>query len=202
MHELWRERWREGRIGFHEGHVNRWLAEYGARLTGRVLVPLCGKTEDLVWLARDHEVVGVEVVEDAVKAFFDEHALVPEVTARGPLQVYRSGPITILCGDLFEVTRDDAGTIDSVYDRAAVIALPEELRQRYVDHLLHLAQRDYRSLTVSLEYDQAKMAGPPFSVTHAELLRRYDGYRFEELGALPDDTRVTPMIERAFWITR
>lgn len=204
---FWAARWREGKIGFHEGAPNAYLTRFAHRLDGkaRVLVPLCGKSVDLAFLAgRGHEVIGVELIEDAVRAFFDEHGLVPEVEPRGELVAYRAGPITILAGDLFAVRRPDVGRIDAIYDRAALVALPEALRQRYVDQLLHLSSPWLHALTLTLEYEQARMQGPPFAVLETELMRLYDGYSIELLAEAPD-TRVRenapPMLERCFLVT-
>jgi hypothetical protein len=83
-----------GQIGFHEGAPNAFLQEHVAKLgaSRQVLVPLCGKSEDLAFLAaRGHAVVGVELVEDAVRAFFSEHGLTPAVTARGGFTAYSHG---------------------------------------------------------------------------------------------------------------
>src|SRR5262245_40223150 len=125
--DFWFQRWREGRIGFHEGAPNRFLVKYGDRLTGarRILVPLCGKTEDLAYLAsRGHDVVGIELVEDAVRQFFAEHHLTPSITQRGPFTNYTAGAITIVVGDFFATSPDLVGSIDAIYDRAALVALP------------------------------------------------------------------------------
>ncbi len=172
---FWKQAWSEGRIGFHEGAPNTFLTAHATRLTGtRVLVPLCGKTEDLAFLAsRGHEVIGVELVEDAVQAFFAEHGLQPNVEPRGPLTSYRAAGITIFAGDFFAVTPDHVGTIDAVYDRAALIALPPDLRTRYIAHLKALAPAATPVLLVTLTYPQDKYEGPPFSVDEAEVRRHY-----------------------------
>src|SRR5688572_17571248 len=106
--EDWLARWREGRIGFHEGKPNAQLEHQVAHLGERrtVLVPLCGKAEDLAYLAaRGHTVVGVELAEDAVRQFFVEHGLTPAVSSRGPFTAYTAGAITLLAGDIFDTTR-------------------------------------------------------------------------------------------------
>src|SRR6185503_18968475 len=99
---LWFTRWREGRTRFHEGKPNDLFAAHLEQLAGcpRILVPLCGKAEDLAYLAgAGHEVVGVELVEDAVRQFFAEHALTAAVTQRDGFAIYSAGPIQILAGD-------------------------------------------------------------------------------------------------------
>lgn len=175
MHpEFWRDRWREGAIGFHEGAPNAYLVEHVAKLTGRVLVPLCGKTEDLAFLAaQGHEVIGIELVEDAVRAFFAEHGVTPTITPRGAVTHYNAGTITLIAADVFAVTRDDVGAIDSIYDRAALVALPPELRTRYVAHLGALVPPETPVLLITLEYAEGQLEGPPFAVRDAEVRERY-----------------------------
>jgi thiopurine S-methyltransferase len=169
--QFWRERWAEGKIGFHEGKPNSFLLQFLARLPGkRVLVPLCGKTDDLAYLASEgREVVGIELVEDAVKAFFDEHNLTPTVDGNR----YTSGPITLIASDVFAVDRKQLGVIDAIYDRAALIALPLELRPRYVAHLRAAVADTVPGLLVTIEYPQDLTEGPPFSVPEAEVRTYY-----------------------------
>jgi len=174
----WFGRWRDGRIGFHEGRPNTMLERHAGELgTGRrVLVPLCGKAEDLAWLAaRGHTVVGVELVEDAVRAFFAEHDLTPQVAPRGPLVAYTAGAITLLVGDIFATTPELLGPIDAFYDRAALIALPSQLRPRYIAHLRGLLPVDSRGLVVTLEYPEHQMTGPPFAVREPEVRALFAG---------------------------
>jgi thiopurine S-methyltransferase len=203
---FWKERWAEGRIGFHEGKPNSYLVRHHDKLATfpRVLVPMCGKAEDLAYLAaHGHEVVGVELVEDAVKAFFTEHALVPEVSQRDGFVEYRAPQITIYAGDMFAAKRDIVGPIDAIWDRAALVALPDDMRRRYVDHLRALAPA--RVLTVTFEYDQALANGPPFSVEEAELRALYDNCQVELLSEGPDPRDrgpdAPPSMERCFSIT-
>lgn len=195
---FWQARWSENKIAFHEGRVNTFLEQYGDRLHGRVLVPLCGKTEDLAWLAgRGHDVVGVELVEDAVQQFFAEHGVAPEVATQGGLRAYRAGAITLLAGDLFAVTADDVGAITSIYDRAALVALPRDMRDRYAAHLRAIAGGATRELLVSVEYEPGAHDGPPFSVERTEVLERFADARVEYLGGR-SDPRGRPMTEHCY----
>ena len=184
MDDEWLARWRDGRIGFHEGQPNALLDHHAGRLAGarRVLVPLCGRAEDLAYLAaHGHEVVGVELVEQAVREFFERHALVPAIEPRGALVAYRAGASTLLAGDMFAVTASDLGAVDALYDRAALIALPPDVRPRYVAHLRALLPAGARGLVVTCEYDQAAMTGPPFAVLEPELRQLYAGATVEWL---------------------
>jgi thiopurine S-methyltransferase len=193
--EFWRARWQERKIGFHEGKPNELLARHFGHFDGakRVFVPLCGKTEDLVYLAaQGHEVVGVELVEDAVKEFFAEHAITPSVEGN----VYRAGSITIICGDYFAT---DVGEVDAIYDRGALIALPPEMQGRYVRHLPHVS----RILLVTVEYPTEAMSGPPFSVPEAEVRSLYSDFRIDLVDERVDPRRRADgkLIERCYRIT-
>ncbi|TMQ05978.1 MAG: thiopurine S-methyltransferase [Deltaproteobacteria bacterium] len=189
--EDWIARWREGRIGFHEGRPNRLLECCVARLADcrRVLVPLCGKAEDLAFLAaHGHDVLGVELAEQAVRGFFDEHGLVPSIAPHGPYTAYHAGAITLLAGDVFALTPELVAPIDALYDRGALIALPAELRPRYVALLGAVLPEAAPGLVVTVEYDPRAMAGPPFPVPEAELRALYAGATIELLGEQPVTT--------------
>ncbi len=176
--DFWHARWGEGRIGFHEGQPNAHLVNHLGIYTGkkRVFVPLCGKTEDLAYLAaQGFEVVGVELVETAVQAFFAEHGLTPVVTKVGPFVRYALGGITLFAGDFFATTRELLGPIDALFDRAAVIALPLTMRPDYVEHVRALMPEGAPGLVITVEYPQDQRGGPPFSVPEAELRTHYEG---------------------------
>lgn len=138
---LWRQCWRDRQSGsFHLEAVNPLLVRRWPDLAlargSRVLVPLCGKSLDLMWLAEQgHEVVGIELSPIAVREFFREHRLKPSRRRDGGMVRWCHGRITILCGDFFELTASQLGAIDAIYDRAALTALPEVLRRKYAEHL-------------------------------------------------------------------
>ena len=183
--EFWLARWRKGEIGFHQSAVEPALVrELSGLAPTRVFVPLCGKSLDLAWLAEQgHEVVGVELSAEACEAFFAEQKLEASKTAMGPFTVYRAGRITIFNGDLFALEPEQLGSIGAVYDRAALIALPPELRPRYAAHLGELIggaahREDFRFVLVVLERTPTDDSGPPFSVSAAEIESLY-GARFE-----------------------
>ena len=175
MHpDFWLQRWQQGQIGFHRGEVMPLLEKHwpSSQLPAgsKVLVPLCGKTLDMHWLAaRGHRVLGVELSPLAVKHFFAEAGLVPERHESRSGEHFVAGPIEIICGDAFAL--DDALLADvaAIYDRAALIALPPELRRRYRDTVYSRLPVGCRGLLITLEYPQAEKAGPPFSVDQAEV---------------------------------
>lgn len=206
-HDFWIERWRSGRIGFHLEAPNPMLLAHAEALGAgprRVLVPLCGKTEDMAWLAaQGHTVVGVELAVQAVEDFFRTHGLVPTVTPRGALRAYTAGPFTLWAGDFFEVTRDDVGPVDALYDRAALIALPPSMRAQYAAHVRALLPDGPRGLVITLEYPEDAMQGPPFSVPEAELRALYPDTPITLLATReatlpPSDPGGLPVLERCF----
>ena len=136
--DFWQQRWRQGRIGFHQDRPTPLLEQYwdaiGVPAGTRVLVPLCGKSLDLAWLAaRGHHVLGVELSRLAVEQFFAEHALTPSVHESANGRHYVSGAIEIVEGDAFTLEPALLAGCDAVYDRAALIALPAALRRTYRD---------------------------------------------------------------------
>lgn len=138
---LWLAMWKNGQTDFHQALVNQQLQDYWHQLkvpaTGRILVPLCGKSKDLIWLAaRGYEVIGIELSAIAIKAFFEEHNLKPKKTRCGNFTLWRHGRIRIFCGDIFILKKSHLGKIDAIYDRAALSALPEPIRKLYVAKLL------------------------------------------------------------------
>ncbi|EKT4507791.1 thiopurine S-methyltransferase [Pseudomonas aeruginosa] len=186
---FWQQRWADNQIGFHQAQVNPYLQTYWPQLQlapgSRVLVPLCGKSLDLGWLAgQGHRVLGVELSRRAVEDFFREHGLEAEVRQQGAFEVWRSGDVQLWCGDFFALRAEDVADCVGLYDRAAVIALPVQMRARYMQLLSGLLPTSCRGLVVTLEYDQSLLAGPPFSVRDEELRQGFAGWQVEQLEAV------------------
>ena len=171
---FWHEHWEKGEIGFHQHDFNRHMQEFVGRLGvqagAHILVPLCGKSLDMLWLA-DHgyRVTGIEISELAARDFFAENSLAHEVIDQAGVLIYRGEHIDIRCVDFFTVEKTDLPLVDAVYDRASLIALPPDMRLDYAGHLTGLINSGIRSLLVTLDYPQQEMRGPPFSVTPAEV---------------------------------
>jgi len=183
---FWINRWAGNQIGFHRKGVNPLLERFWPAVSsvavGRVLVPLCGKTEDLRWLAeRGHEVVGVELSLIAAKAFAAEQGIVLAETHEPPFTVLRGQSITIYVGDFFDITPAIVRPFGLFYDRAALIALPPEMRPAYAQHLQSLVTDDAQGLLVTVEYDSSQMHGPPFTVSEAETRRLFGRFACEKL---------------------
>ncbi|MDY7561346.1 thiopurine S-methyltransferase [Pseudomonas sp. 10B1] len=175
--DFWQKRWALNQIGFHLPQVNPHLQQFWSGLGlapgTQVLVPLCGKSLDLAWLAgHGFEVMGIELTQKAVEDFFSEQQLVATVTQRGPFKVYSAESIELWCGDFFALTAGDVVDCAALYDRAALIALPPEMRKSYTAHLAQILPPICQGLLITLDYDQSKIEGPPFAVPDAEVQQR------------------------------
>ncbi|WP_141453544.1 thiopurine S-methyltransferase [Pseudoxanthomonas sp. z9] len=194
--EFWLERWREGRIGFHREEVMPLLVQYWPALAlpagGRVFVPLAGKSLDMIWLAaQGHPVLGAELSPLAVQQFFEENGLHPQVTDTPAGRLHAVDGIELMLGDVFALDAATLATCEAVYDRAALIALPPELRTRYADEIYGRLPVGCRGLLITLEYPQPEKNGPPFSVDEAEVQRlfanRWDIERLERRDILASE---------------
>lgn len=177
--DFWQQRWRDGRTGFHQDRPTPLLLKHWSTLAlaagTRVLVPLAGKSLDLLWLAaRGHRVLGVELSPLAVNQFFTEHGLVPEIFDSRYGSHHRAGNIELICGDVFGLDAGALADCAAVYDRAAMIALPPELRRRYVDELYAQLPVGCRGLLITLDYPQQEKVGPPFAVPEMEVRERFE----------------------------
>lgn len=177
---FWHQRWHDNQIGFHQDQPTPLLLKHwdavGAAPGARVFVPLCGKSLDLAWFAsRGHRVLGVELSSLAIAQFFAEHGLQPTVRDSRYGRHYEAGPIELVCGDAFGLDADLLADCTAVYDRAALIALPPDLRRRYAGELYARLPQGCRGLLVTLDYPQHEKDGPPFSVTGDEVRALYGG---------------------------
>lgn len=177
---IWLERWANDETGFHHSSVNPLLLKHFDALKlpvgSRILVPLCGKSLDMGWfLAQSYSVVGVEFCEDAVKELFQELGEEPHVSTKGNLIHYSAKNIDIYVGDFFDLTQELVGNIDAVYDRAAIVALPADVRPKYTERIMELTNTAPQ-LLVSIEYDQNLSNRTPFNVDGDELHTHYHAY--------------------------
>jgi len=173
-HADWLERWREGRTPFHVDRVNPWLTRFAGRLDlapGRsALVPLCGKSLDMGYLARQGvAVTGVDVAEEALRQFLATTECTAARQVNGAGIFLRAEPYTLVAADMLSLTAAQIGRFDIIWDRAALIALPPATRPRYMRRLLSLLKPAGRLLLVGMEYDSECMDGPPFSVSTREI---------------------------------
>lgn len=165
--DFWNDKWLDGQIGFHQEKVRKGLKKHFPKLPrgARVLVPLCGKSKDLLWLFKQgYAVTGVEFVEQAIVEFFEDSKLdfTKQQTADGIAYTAIKGALSLVAGDFFKFKQNG---FDALYDRAALVALPEATRYQYVQHCKSLLTPEARVLLVALHYPQEAMNGPPFSIS-------------------------------------
>jgi thiopurine S-methyltransferase len=181
--EYWLKRWREGRTGWHRSEVMPLLVQHWSALNvprgSRVLVPLCGKSLDMLWLAQQGmRVLGVDVSPVAIESFLAENQLHARTRGEADGTHYEitnaSGEIEIINGDAFALDPDEVAQCNVFYDRAALIAMPAPMRRRLVDELYVQLPAGSAGLLITLAYPGNEMQGPPFSVDDAEVHDLFD----------------------------
>lgn len=171
---FWLERWHKGETGWHRDEVHPELTTNWSTLDlpqrSRVLVPLCGASLDMAWLAgQGHEVIGVDLSQSALEQFLARHRVRHIVMDETGFRTYMGARYQLWCGDFFALPADVFSSADAVYDRAGLFALPPDMRKRYADTLGLRLKPGTKILLVSLTYDAAEMKGPPFSVPDDEV---------------------------------
>lgn len=174
---FWHQRWEKNEIAFHESEANPLLVKYFKALSlakgSRVFVPLCGKTLDIRWLlSHGHRVAGAELSKIAIEQLFMELGVVPKISGVGEVAHYSASDIDIFVGDIFALSGKLLGPVDAIYDRAALVAMPEKMRNRYTAHLMEITDKAPQ-LLITFEYDQSLMEGPPFSISNEEVNQHY-----------------------------
>lgn len=178
---FWHQKWEKNEIAFHEGEANALLVKYfnelGLKKGSRLFLPLCGKTRDIAWLlGNGYRVAGAELSEIAIQQLFEELGVAPSRTKVGEFIHYSAPDIDIFVGDIFHLTSEILGSVDAIYDRAALVALPGEMRSRYTAHLVETTG-SAQQLLICFDYDQTQLDGPPFSVSGEEVREQYgDSY--------------------------
>ncbi len=189
--DFWLERWERDEIGFHQDEFNSYLLQYWQQLQlardSAVFVPLCGKSRDMLWLrGQGHRVLGVELSAIAVQAFFSENGYTPQRETGARFDSCSANGIRILCGDFFDLGKADLAEVGAVYDRAALIALPPEMREPYVSRLAGILPRATQILLITFEYPQHEMQGPPFPISADQVETLYREYAEVQLLASSD----------------
>lgn len=176
-HDFWHQKWENNEIGFHLPDANPLLVKHFSTLNlkqgARVFLPLCGKTLDIAWLlAQGYRVAGAELSAIAIEDLFHSLNLIPTITKLGEITHYSATNIDMFVGDIFKVTPAMLGNVDAVYDRAALVALPDDMRKTYSTHLMAVTNK-VAQLLICFEYEQSVHAGPPFSICADEVERHY-----------------------------
>lgn len=198
--QQWHNRWTDGRINFHEAGGNALFHDHMAALGppgGRVFVPLCGKSEDMAaLLERGYQVVGIELSPIAIDDLFKTFGKTPEITKHGALEKRSLPGLDVFVGDFFDLTPDVLGPITAVYDRAALVALPDDLRARYAKVLAGLGAKQ---LLITLEYHDPSLSGPPFSLGPDQVQALYPNASLQERRRLAEGLRGVAEVDELVW---
>jgi len=174
---FWHQKWEKKEIAFHQNEVNPLLVKYFSELSlakgSRIFIPLCGKTLDIAWLLTNgYRVAGAELSKIAIEQLFAELGVEPKITSVGKLEHYSATNIDIFVGNIFDLSRNKLDPVDAIYDRAALVALPLEMRKQYTKHLMQITD-NAPQLLISYVYNQSAINGPPFSISNEEVNQHY-----------------------------
>lgn len=218
----WKDKWEKHELGWHLPTVNPALERFfhelmpesmqpSAPMGPRILMPLCGKTADMAWLARRGiSVLGIEGVRSAVDEFAEEnsvmghsvaitipgideknfrgHAVLIGVGEEGSTRGAPPPPVIFVEGDFFKLTSEDARALvpcDAAFDRGSLVAIQPALREHYAKILTELIVPGGRVLLVVVEHDPFPdgRLGPPFEVTEQDVMRLYsNAFTIKQLG--------------------
>ncbi len=172
--QFWLDKWNQKKIGFHESEPHSLLTQFWHRLkvpnTSKVLVPLCGKSIDMMWLKRSgYNVTGIELSQTAVSSFFEENRIDVEIEFRDKNSCHIGKNLTIWEADIFNLPNIELESYKVIYDRAALIAINPLQRQRYVSVLADNMSSGCLMFLIALEYDKSLLSGPPFSLARSDV---------------------------------
>lgn len=112
---------------------------------------------------------------------FERLELTPNISKWEGGSCYRADQLTIYVGDFFQLTDTHVSQVDWIYDRAALIALPQDMREQYCQTLMALCPSAQQCL-ITLDYQQTLMSGPPFALSDALVKQYYEAtYAIDEL---------------------
>ncbi len=190
QHDFWHDAWsnsaaRSAEPGWQQKEVNPHLTKHwkssGAIAGEAVFVPLCGRSHDMRWLHDyGHHVIGIDLSVSALEEFCKQQSIDATCERDGDLTVFRAPGFTLYAGDFFKLQASHISQVSRVFDRAALIALPPEMRKPYAQHLRSILPGGSEIFLITIAYDQSQMNGPPFSVPETEVLDHYsDGFEIE-----------------------
>ncbi|MGA0556913.1 thiopurine S-methyltransferase [Larkinella sp. VNQ87] len=178
--QAWAESWEASNNRFHRQDVHPYVLKHltpFALMEKSILVPLCGRSLDLVYFSQFAErVVGVEQAESVILQFFAENQLAYEKVG----ERYISNNLTIFCKDLFALTPEEVGEINLVYDRASLAALPLPLRVGYLQKMEELTSPGTQYFLTTLEY-APEMDSAPYSIAPEEVYGYFPNYLIDHV---------------------
>lgn len=180
---FWHNCWQKDSIGFHQDQVHPFLTQYISPLLSsqdtKVFVPLCGKSLDMFFWAEHMKVVGCELSEIACRDFFQDHGITYEQHDETPFVRYSKDEVVLYQGDIFDLEKETIGDFQWIYDRAALIALPQALQAKYVSYIRGLIKDGVKLALISLEFPPEELSGPPFPIFEQDIAEYFDGLSVE-----------------------
>ena len=171
---------------------------------GSIFVPLCGKSRDLLWLAQQGlQVVGVELSRAAIESFLAEQNLDAAVDRQGDFVRFRCSeqPITVYQGDFFNLPDSVLSECDMVFDRAALMALPADMRRAYAEKFKSDLRAGTVVLLVTLEHSSE--INPPFCLQEADVRALYaDAFSIRRIGEHAEEFRGKMATSILYQLTR
>ncbi len=201
--EFWLKKWQDGNIGFHQAKYHPQLEKNASQFVAdTVLVPLCGKSLDMLYLSsKGYKVIGVELSPIACRSFFSETGINFTEKILNDFILFESEKITLWCGDFFQLPLPVWEVVSGIYDRAALIALPEEVRRKYVHEITLKSTNKMQILLITLEYKEGAMQGPPFSVSFKEVKNLFDKFDINKLNSTKE-IKTIEITESVYWLKK
>jgi len=170
----WKSRWKKDKTGWQLNKVYPNLVKYWPLLSlpknATVLVPLCGKSRDVLWLAEQgYRVIGIEASPIALRQLRTATGKSFSEGTKYGEKVYQSEQLSLWECDFFSLPPEALPPVDAVYDKASIVAMPAGKRTSYAQKLVDLQNSDTQFLIQTFEYEQNEMDGPPFSVPETEV---------------------------------
>ncbi|XP_013388873.1 probable thiopurine S-methyltransferase [Lingula anatina] len=170
----WIGAWERNSTRWHMPNVNCFLEEFldvllAGKKAAKILVPLCGKTIDMKWLADlGHTVIGVDGAEKAATEFFTEQNIAYKVepcdAIQGTLCCSMDNKIRIYVGDFFKFNQDFEGQFDAIWDRASLVAIDESDRLQYVNILNSVLKPGCHCLIEAMDFIPSEKSGSPHAI--------------------------------------
>ncbi|HLR26821.1 MAG TPA: hypothetical protein VK112_13220, partial [Fodinibius sp.] len=147
-----------------------------------VLVPLCGKSRDVLWLAdQGFQVIGVEASAAGLEQLREASGQSFTQTSRYGNAIYCSDNVALWEANFLSLPAKALPPVDAIYDKASIVALPPAKREIYARKIIALCGSGTQILLQTFDYDQTDMHGPPFSVPEKEITRLFGGHLNIEL---------------------
>lgn len=172
--DFWLRRWDKDEIAFHRDAVHPYLPTFWPGLNlpsgSTVMVPLCGKSQDMIWLAKQgHKIIGIELSVKAINDFFSEQNIEPARRQQGAFTIFSHGPFEIWCGDIFALPENIWKQCAAVYDRASLVAFPLQMQTDYAKFLKRHVSNETPIFLITLDYRPGEIDGPPFNISRQQL---------------------------------